>query len=128
MEKAELLTRGVMDKYAQVRLSTVPLNSAGVGRYLPIADLVVNTTSVGMGGSGFDWLDISALQKGGKVYDMVYSPPLTPLLVKAKSSGHPYANGIGMLVAQGEEAFSLWTGEQPPPGVMKTRLRALLDK
>jgi len=128
IENADALIEGVADRYSQVRLSTVTLDSVGVDQYLPVADLVVNTTSVGMGGSSFDWLDLSLLQKGGRVYDMVYSPPLTPLLVKAKGAGHSYANGIGMLIAQGEEAFRLWTGAPPPPGVMKTRLRALLDK
>jgi shikimate 5-dehydrogenase len=31
-----------------------------------------------------------------------------------------------MLAAQGEAAFTIWTGMQPPPGLMKSRLLAAL--
>ena len=52
------------------------------------------------------------------VYDMVYAREGTPLQKEAQSRGHRAANGLGMLVAQGEAAFALWTGQVPPSGVM----------
>jgi shikimate dehydrogenase len=55
---------------------------------------------------------------------MVYSPPETPLLADARRNGLECANGIGMLAAQGEAAFSIWTGVESPPGLMKDRLLA----
>jgi shikimate dehydrogenase len=66
------------------------------------------------------------MNTGAKVYDMVYSPPLTPLLVAAKRKNLACANGLGMLAAQGEIAFYLWTGVEPPPGIMKNKLLEVL--
>jgi shikimate dehydrogenase len=65
------------------------------------------------------------LRPVGKIYDMVYVPAETPLLAEARERGLACANGLGMLAAQGEAAFSLWTGREAPPAVMR---RKLLDE
>lgn len=91
-------------------------------------DLLVNTTSVGMGGTTFEGLDISRMNPGAYVYDMVYAPLETPLLADAGRAGLRHANGIGMLVAQGECALAVWTGMEPPSGVMGRRILAALER
>lgn len=92
--------------------------------FLARFDAVINTTSVGMKGDSFSGLDLSALKPGGCVYDMVYAPPVTPLMEQAAALGIPNANGLGMLVAQGEAAFEVWTGVSPPRGCMERALTA----
>ncbi|QXE93040.1 shikimate dehydrogenase [Geomonas subterranea] len=89
-------------------------------------DLVVNTTSVGMAGDCFPGLALSSLKSGACVYDMVYAPPVTPLLAQARALDIPCANGLAMLVAQGEAAFRIWTGGAPPAGCMEGALAAVL--
>ncbi len=91
-------------------------------------DLLVNTTSVGMGESAFDGLDISRMKQTASVYDMVYAPWETPLLAEARRAGLSCANGIGMLVAQGECALSIWSGMEPPTGVMRRRILTVLNR
>lgn len=91
-------------------------------------DLLVNTTSVGMGESAFDGLDISRMKQTASVYDMVYAPWETPLLAQARKAGLSCANGIGMLVAQGECALSIWSGMEPPTGVMRKRILTVLNR
>lgn len=93
-------------------------------------DLLVNTTSVGMRGDWFPGLTLPQGGRGPAVYDMVYAPPVTPLLARAGELGLPAANGLGMLVAQGEAAFRIWTGVQPPQGCMAAALarRAAVGK
>lgn len=91
-------------------------------------DLLVNTTSVGMGESAFDGLDISRMKQTASVYDMVYAPWETPLLAQARKAGLICANGIGMLVAQGECALSIWSGMEPPTGVMRRRILTVLNR
>lgn len=91
-------------------------------------DLLVNTTSVGMGESAFDGLDISRMKQTASVYDMVYAPWETPLLAQARKAGLSCANGIGMLVAQGECALSIWSGMEPPTGVMRRRILTVLNR
>ncbi|MDD2855084.1 MAG: shikimate dehydrogenase, partial [Desulfuromonadaceae bacterium] len=60
-----------------------------------------------------------------KVYDMVYTNSGTPLLRSASLSGLRAANGIGMLIAQGERAYRIWTGTNPPKYVMRHSLNSL---
>jgi shikimate dehydrogenase len=55
-------------------------------------------------------------------YDVVYAPPLTPFLQRARHLRHD--NGFGMLVAQGAIAFELWLGVAPPRDVMRAALDA----
>jgi shikimate dehydrogenase len=86
------------------------------------ADLVVNATPEGMGGqSGPLTEDIVSRLRGPSqlVVDLVYSPPVTPLLAGAASVGAATANGLGMLVHQAARAFSLWTGQPAPVPAMR---------
>ncbi len=84
--------------------------------------LLLNTTSVGMKGERFERLDLSALASSAKVYDMVYGASATPLVSDACRLGLGAVNGFGMLVAQGERAFEIWTGVKPPLGIMRRAL------
>ena len=100
------------------------LDAGELGDTVQKIDLLVNTTSVGMGGSAFSGLDLSRMGRHASVYDMVYAPPVTPLLAEATRLGLRCANGLGMLAGQGEIAFALWTGVEPPAGLMRERLCA----
>jgi shikimate dehydrogenase len=77
-----------------------------------------------MNNTSFAGLDVSLIKPQTRIYDMVYAPMETPLLAEAKARGLKYANGLGMLAAQGEAAFALWTGCEPPSGIMKNCLLA----
>jgi len=85
---------------------------AALGR----ADLVVNTTPVGMaaGPSGaaaspLGPLELEALQPGALVYDLIYTPRPTRLLREAGRRGCRPVDGLEMLVQQGAAALRLWT-------------------
>ncbi len=56
------------------------------------------------------------------VYDVVYVPPRTPLLLRAAARGLAHEGGLGMLVRQGALAFELWLGVKPPLDVMRAAL------
>jgi shikimate dehydrogenase len=84
--------------------------------------LLLNTTSLGMNDERIECLNIADLPEHAKVYDMVYSSSGTPLVTEASQAGLRVANGLGMLVAQGELAFEIWTGQKPPEGVMRKAL------
>ena len=108
--------------YIGMQFASIPLASEPLAEVLPRVDLLVNTTSVGMDGTSFAGLDLNLLRKNAVVYDMVYSPPETPLLRESRAAGLRAANGLGMLAGQGEAAFRIWTGQDPPYGVMRNRL------
>jgi shikimate dehydrogenase len=88
------------------------------------ADLVVNTSSVGMNGTSFPGFSLKAAKKSAVVSDLVYRPRFTPLLKAAKRRGLKIHTGEGMLLHQGAAAFRLWTGKRPDVRVMK---KALLE-
>lgn len=90
--------------------------------YLPYVDLLINTTSLGMNNEKFPLLQLHTMLHTAVVYDMIYSPLVTPLLRDAYDIGFNGANGLGMLAAQGELAFTIWTGKVPPFGVMRRSL------
>ncbi len=74
--------------------------------------LVVNCTSLGMAGTGQGFADLSFLEQlspGAGVFDLIYSPPCTPLLQRAQQLGLNTANGLGMLIWQAVFALEHFT-------------------
>jgi shikimate dehydrogenase len=77
------------------------------------ADLIVNTTTIGMHEKeGEDWTVFAAgsIKAGTTVYDIVYAPRETPFVKLARQSEARAFNGLGMLVRQGAISLHLWTG------------------
>lgn len=126
VDSATSLALSVRERLPETAFSAQPLERLGDKEHLAGFDLVVNTTSVGMAGDSFPQLDLTALKTGACVYDMVYAPPVTPLLAEARRLAIPNANGLAMLAAQGEAAFKLWTGTPPPAGCLEAALSAHL--
>jgi len=77
------------------------------------AELVVNTTSIGMHDTRFDDLDLSLLPKTALVTDIVYVPLVTPLLTDARALGLRTVDGLGMLLHQAVPGFEAWFGVRP---------------
>lgn len=103
----------------------------GVARALGGCHLVVNCTSVGMRHSsteGESPLKAELIPPQALVYDLVYNPPLTPLLRAAQGRGARTLGGLAMLVYQGAEAFQLWTGREAPLEVMMRAAREALER
>lgn len=96
-----------------------------LGAKLPPAALLVNASALGMTGQPALELDLSPLPDDAIVYDAVYAPVETPLLVQAHARGLETVDGLEMLVAQAALAFELFFG-QPPPRDRDDELRALL--
>ena len=84
-------------------------------------DLLLNATSLGLKANDASPLDEKqfSLKQTRAVYDMIYKPAETKLLAAAKAAGCKTANGIGMLVHQGANAFNLWTDQPAPILVMR---------
>src|SRR5690606_38690847 len=71
------------------------------------ADLVVNTTPVGMGSDELP-LDAALLGERHTVADIVYHPLDTALLRAARAAGARTVDGLGMLVHQAVRQQVLW--------------------
>ncbi len=90
------------------------------------ADLVVNTTSLGMEGQPPLGFPVDSLEPTAIVSDIVYKPIVTELVREARARGLAADSGLGMLVYQGVVGFELWTGKKAPADVMMRAARAAL--
>jgi shikimate dehydrogenase len=97
------------------------------------ADLVVNTTPVGMASAGdpaaagacpLSQKDLQVLSAGTWVYDLIYTPRPTELLRQAALRGCTCRDGLEMLVEQGAASLRLWTGVEDVP-VLRMQQAAL---
>ena len=85
------------------------------------ADLIINATSIGLGSSPEQPLTplyADMIPSTTLVYDMVYNPIDTPLLIEARKVGARAMGGLAMLVYQGAASFELWTSKRAPTEVM----------
>jgi shikimate dehydrogenase len=87
-------------------------------------DLLLNATSLGLKAEDPLPVDANWLRSHPprRVYDMIYRPAQTALLRAAKEAGCAVANGVSMLLYQGETALQLWTGLPAPVEVMRAAL------
>ncbi len=101
-----------------------PIEWSAIDGVLPRANLLVNTTSLGMQGQPALQLDLGRLPQQAVVADLVYVPLVTPLLAAAQVRGLRTADGLGMLLHQAVRGFELWFGKRP---VVTPELRALVE-
>jgi shikimate dehydrogenase len=111
-------------------------SSRALAEVLAQADLVVNTTPVGMAAAGNPdaaWQcplspgELEALRPGATVYDLIYTPRPTALLLAAASRGCRSLDGLEMLVQQGAASLRRWSGlEQVPMTAMRAAALAQL--
>ncbi len=77
------------------------------------AEILVNTTPVGMyPKNGASPVDLTEFPNCCGVFDVVYNPARTALLLQAEKLGVGHAGGLPMLVAQARRASELFTGSQ----------------
>lgn len=96
-------------------------------RYALEADLIVNSTTVGMKDEA-SIINSEHIKKGSIVYDMVYRPITTDLIENAKYAQAVVVYGYEMLIEQGARAFELWTGLTAPREVMKKSLLGIFGE
>lgn len=94
---------------------------------LPTAELVVNTTPIGMypkvEQSPLAAEVMDRLQAGAIAYDLIYIPKPTLFLQQAAQRGAIALDGLEMLVQQGAAALEIWLGQPAPMEVMRRSLQ-----
>lgn len=78
----------------------------------PDADVIINTTPCGMYPNSADSpVDLNRFTELSGVFDVIYRPICTNLVLDAKKRGIPASGGLYMLTAQAVRAAELFTGE-----------------
>jgi shikimate dehydrogenase len=93
------------------------------------ADIIINTTPVGM----YPEIDSSPieskfLRSDFLVFDSVYNPLMTKLLLDAKAAGAKILTGVHMLLYQGVATFELWVGKKAPETIMMGAVMRALEE
>lgn len=129
--RVHVLNRTLANAEALVRDIDGPFEAYGFDDFAALAPkvgLVVNTSSIGMHGTRFDWLDMSLLPKTAPVTDIVYAPLVTPLLADAAAHGLKTVDGLGMLLHQAVPGFAAWFGITPKvTPALRARIEVTLD-
>jgi shikimate dehydrogenase len=119
--RTEERAQALADQFGS-RVNPVAWNE--IGKLLARADLLVNTTSLGMQGQPALELDVGLLPPQAIVADLVYVPLETALMKSARARGLKTADGLGMLLHQAVRGFELWFGQRPE---VTPELRALVE-
>ena len=120
----------------QIKIQGLLNNDDGVQKFIKEADLIVNTTPVGMKTFQYETNELPYgeifwryLNAKTIVYDLIYNPAPTALLKFSANRGCMTIDGLQMLVAQGMGSLSFWTnGLEVPFHVMDEALKRYLKK
>lgn len=98
-----------------------------ISQLIPHADLLVNTTPIGMhprvAESPLSKEEIADLPKNAIAYDLIYTPRPTQFLQQAQAQGAIAIDGLEMLVQQGAAALSIWLQQPAPADIMRQALQ-----
>ena len=93
-------------------------------RHVEMADLIVNTSSLGMAGKDNIAFDFRTAKSTALVTDIVYVPLETSFLKSARLEGLKTVDGLGMLLHQAVPGFERWFGVRPE---VTPELRAIIE-
>ncbi len=119
---------GRLSSFFTQEVKALELVEENLNGVLPAADILVNTTSVGMSPNINETpVPAKLLRPGLVVFDIVYNPIKTRLLKEAETAGAETISGVDMFVWQGALAFEKWTGQKAPLDLMKREVIKALE-
>ena len=110
LARAQELVDAFGDKVAAADESALP-------GLLAQAGLVINATSLGLGGGSGPAADLTLTPENAVVMDMIYKPLRTEFLQRAEAAGRRTVDGLEMLLRQAIPSFEAFYGELPSPEV-----------
>jgi shikimate dehydrogenase len=101
-------------------------NSQSIAEVMKYADVVINCTPIGMHPhEGVSIIPVELFRDGQAVFDVVYNPIDTKLLLDAKAKGLVAVSGVDMFINQAAMQFEYFTGVGAPVEEMR---RVLMEK
>ena len=121
--KAAALATAFLSGAGETQLSACGFDALA-GRHF---DLVINATAASLADEAPP-LPPGLYAGGAFAYDMMYGRGDTPFMAAARADGAVrVADGLGMLVEQAAESFTLWRGLRPDSATVLAELRRQLD-
>lgn len=110
IDKAEKIKHDIEKTFGKQNIRIVSWEKRN--EVLSNANLLVNTTVLGMNGQAELDISLDTLPKEALVNDIVYRPLITKLLQEAEARGNIIVDGLGMLLHQAVPGFELWFGKR----------------
>lgn len=123
LDRIEELASRLHRLHGEVEITTAGLDYAGLATLAIEADLIVNTTSLGLKEGDPSPLPAACFRTGLAVYDTIYRPG-TAFQESARRAGARVGTGQAMLLHQGVEAFRTWFPGTAPLSAMRRGLGA----
>ncbi len=123
IQKSKILHERIKKYFNECEVELVDFEKTRIADKISKADILLNTTPLGMKESDAAIVKKELLRKDMFVYDVVYNRK-TALLNDADRIGARTLGGLGMLLNQGALAFKIWTGKDAPVEVMEDVLKS----
>ena len=107
VNRTEKRAKEIAKKYKNVKFSSnfkLDIKEAG---------LIINTSSLGMIGYPKLKIKLNKINKEAVIYDIVYNPINTHLIVEAKKQKLGFVSGLDMFVEQARASFEIWFNLKP---------------
>ncbi len=92
------------------------------------AAVIINATSLGLGGGEGPRAPFGRAPGSAVVMDMVYRPLITSFLNRAAEAGHPTVDGLEMLIGQARPSFEAFFGQAPPDIDVRSAAIAAMER
>ena len=123
LAKAVSLAKRLRDVSPSTEIRTFGFMDADLRDHCQRADLIVQTTSLGLKNTDGQVIPDSYFAADSRAYDTIYQPPETPFLQAAKRAGCKTDNGLSLLIHQGAIAFQHWFPESEPLPYMRRAMK-----
>lgn len=121
--KVESLAERLRKISPDTEIHTLGFMDASLRRHCQCADLIVQTTSLGLKEGDGQVIPDSYFSAASRAYDTIYQPPQTPFLASAERAGCETDNGLSLLIHQGAIAFQHWFPETDPLPHMRKAMK-----
>lgn len=119
LSKAESLAERLRLVSPSTEIRTLGFMNPSLRDECQAADLIIQTTSLGLKPTDGQVIPDDYLSLNSRVYDTIYQPPETSFLAAAKRAGCETDNGLSLLIHQGAIAFQHWFPGTEPLSHMK---------
>ena len=126
LSKATSLLETIKDK--KQNIEAIQINTNKAHTTLQSADIVIQTTPVGLTSNKIPTKDTTWVNKDQLIIDIIYNPEKTPFLMECEKKGAKIINGVGMLAGQGILAFEKFTGKKASYKQFKKYINQYLKK
>lgn len=118
------IKNNVLTEYPQKNIDIYDIASDDIDKKMDKFDIIVQTTPLGMKGNLENQTPLKStfLKPSQIVYDIIYNPLKTKLLIDAEMAGCKTFNGLDMLMYQAAKSFNIWTQKELPIEIIKQEI------